>query len=119
MSHQEQHYAGIHYHNVLDVGFSWKDHPPRPFNSYFPGAITRTEFKNCPVCNTKMLTYMHYPVEKRIRAVWQCKVCNRLFVFIWMPPQTTKGRSVWGGLVFFVFTFFGNQSFHVMESQMI
>lgn len=82
MSHQEQHYAGIHYHDVLDVGFSWKDHPPRPFNSYFPGAITRTEFKNCPVCGTKMLTYMHYPIEKRMRPVWQCKVCNRLFVFI-------------------------------------
>lgn len=79
MSHQEQHYNGTHYHGITNIGFSWKDHPPRPFNMY---AVTRTEFKNCPVCNSRMLTYMHYPVEKRLRPVWQCKACDRLFVFI-------------------------------------
>lgn len=28
MSHREQHYAGLHHQNIMDIGFSWKDHPP-------------------------------------------------------------------------------------------
>nr|DAH22500.1 MAG TPA: MqsA [Caudoviricetes sp.] len=35
-----------------------------------------------PLNSSLYAKYMHYPIEKRMRPVWQCKVCNRLFVFI-------------------------------------
>lgn len=83
MSHQEQHFAGIHYSGLFAPGMVFDndyDHHAIPIG--YLHAPKPTQPKQCPSCNSSMLIYQHYPIEMRMRIIWQCKQCNRLFVFI-------------------------------------
>ena len=83
MSHQEQHFAGIHYRGQFVPGMVFdNDYDRHAIPLTYSFAPRPTKLEHCPVCDSTMLVYQHYPFEKRLRTVWQCKRCDRLFVFI-------------------------------------
>jgi hypothetical protein len=88
MSHQEQHFAGIHYRGQFAPGMVFDNdynHHATPIGYRLAPKATKPEY--CPACNSAMLFCQHYPFEKQLRIIWQCKQCDRLFVFI---PQEKK-----------------------------
>lgn len=82
MSHQEQHFAGIHYRGRFVPGMTFNDYDYHATPIAYAHAPRPTQPKYCPACDSAMLIYQNYPVEKQVRTIWRCKQCNRLFVFI-------------------------------------
>ena len=83
MSHQEQHFAGIHYSGLFAPGMVFdNDYNRHAVPIAYRFAPKPTKLKHCPICNSAMLIYQHYPFEWHLRVIWQCKQCDKLFVFI-------------------------------------
>ena len=71
MSHQEQHFAGIHYRGQFVPGMVFDndyDHHAVPLG--YQHAPNLKKSKHCVVCDSAMFVYLHYPVEKRLRTIW-------------------------------------------------